>query len=350
MAGSAYSSESDLNLDADRLSELTDTAGAQGVPNQTVLEQTSLDAQDAVDDRLQGTYVVPFAPPNIPPAIRRLHAKIWKRMLFEHRDSMQVPATVEADYQKALPTWTTTPAPATAAASCRALRRCRAAARRRRPDRTRATPTATSPWRACSGASRTGSADGVARLQLRRQPVAPRLRGGLRRMRSLRPALARGRRHRRGAHAAQHRGRAAGRRHGPTWRPRRSLPERSTPAAPSGALHGRCSRAARTWGRRPRARTACSATPVRRALTKRARRTIENAKPLIWTRELLRTIRKSVGEDYVDYGSGLIKSWTLFLGSRTVPARNPFGRTAADNASIMGAFMRHIFGHLKGQA
>jgi hypothetical protein len=87
-----------------------------------------------------------------------------------------------------------------------------------------------------------------------------------------------------------------------------------------------------------------------RALTKRARRTIENAKPLIWTRELLRTIRKSVGEDYVDYGSGLIKSWTLFLGSRTVPARNPFGRTAADNASIMGAFMRHIFGHLKGQA
>jgi phage gp36-like protein len=102
MAGSAYSSESDLNLDADRLSELTDTAGAQGVPNQTVLEQTSLDAQDAVDDRLQGTYVVPFTPPNIPPAIRRLHAKIWKRMLFEHRDSMQVPATVEADYQKAL--------------------------------------------------------------------------------------------------------------------------------------------------------------------------------------------------------------------------------------------------------
>lgn len=102
MAGSAYSSESDLNLDANRLIELTDNSGTQGVKNQAVMDQTSLDAQDEVDDRLQGTYVVPFTPGNVPPAVRRLHAKIWKRMLFEHRDSMAVPATVEADYQKAL--------------------------------------------------------------------------------------------------------------------------------------------------------------------------------------------------------------------------------------------------------
>lgn len=102
MAGSAYSSESDLNLDADRLIELTDNASAQGVKNQAVLDQTSFDAQDEVDDRLQGTYVVPFTVGNVPPAIRRLHAKVWKRMLFEHRDSLQVPATVEVDYQKAL--------------------------------------------------------------------------------------------------------------------------------------------------------------------------------------------------------------------------------------------------------
>lgn len=101
MAGSAYSSESDLNLDADRLIELTDTSAAQGVKNQAVVDQASFDAQDAIDDRLLGTYVVPFTG-TIPPAIRRLHAKIWKRMLFEHRDAMQVPSTVEADYQKAL--------------------------------------------------------------------------------------------------------------------------------------------------------------------------------------------------------------------------------------------------------
>jgi hypothetical protein len=89
-----------------------------------------------------------------------------------------------------------------------------------------------------------------------------------------------------------------------------------------------------------------------RALTQR---TIGSAKPLIWTRELIRKIKKSVGDNYVDYGSDLVKSWTLFLGSRPgkkpeVPARNPFGRTAADNAAIIGAFMRHLFGHLRGQA
>lgn len=100
MAGSTYSPQSRLNLSDERLVELTDTPEAQGQIDQTTLDDTSLDAQAEIDDRLQGTYVVPFSP--VPETIARLHSKIWKRFLFEHRDAMQVPATVEADYQKAL--------------------------------------------------------------------------------------------------------------------------------------------------------------------------------------------------------------------------------------------------------
>lgn len=90
-----------------------------------------------------------------------------------------------------------------------------------------------------------------------------------------------------------------------------------------------------------------------RALTKGARRVIESAKPLIWTRALLKSITHAVGTDYVDWGSSMVKSWTLFLGSRAgkkpvVPARNPFGRTAADNASITRVFLEYIRGGLRG--
>jgi phage gp36-like protein len=101
MAGSTYSPQSRLNLSDERLAELTDKPSAQGVIDPAVLDETSLDAQDEIDNRLQGSFPVPFVAP-IPPTIARLHSKIWKRILFERRDSMQVPLTVEADYQKAL--------------------------------------------------------------------------------------------------------------------------------------------------------------------------------------------------------------------------------------------------------
>lgn len=90
-----------------------------------------------------------------------------------------------------------------------------------------------------------------------------------------------------------------------------------------------------------------------RALTKGARTAVESARPLIWTRALLRSISYATGRDFVDYGSTMVKSWTLFLGSRAgkkpvVPARNPFGMTAADEASIGSAFVRHLFKLFQG--
>jgi phage gp36-like protein len=100
MAGSTYSQRSRLNLSDDRLVELTDSTAAPGVIDDSVVDDTSLDAQAEIDDRLAPTYPVPFDP--VPSAIERIHSKIWKRTLFVRRDAMQVPPTVEADYQKAL--------------------------------------------------------------------------------------------------------------------------------------------------------------------------------------------------------------------------------------------------------
>lgn len=93
-----------------------------------------------------------------------------------------------------------------------------------------------------------------------------------------------------------------------------------------------------------------------RALRKAARAIIENAKPLIWTKALYRDIRAVVGGDFVDVGSTMVKSWTLFFGSRlgkkpVVPARNPFGMTPGDEASILGIIARHVLGVFeRGQA
>lgn len=87
----------------------------------------------------------------------------------------------------------------------------------------------------------------------------------------------------------------------------------------------------------------------RKAVTKRARGAIQSATPLKWTRELYRTIKAVVGDGYVDIGSPLKKSLTLFFGSRdgkkpVVPARSPFGFTPADMASMMRAYVGYVLG------
>lgn len=89
-----------------------------------------------------------------------------------------------------------------------------------------------------------------------------------------------------------------------------------------------------------------------RNLTKRARKVIENAEPLKWTKALYRDIRYRVGNGYVDIGSTLKKARTLFFGSAPgkrpkVPARSPFGFTAADGASMMRIYVGHVLGVFK---
>lgn len=81
-------------------------------------------------------------------------------------------------------------------------------------------------------------------------------------------------------------------------------------------------------------------------LRDRARKGFAPGPMLQRTRELIRTITHVVNaaSAYVDIGSPLKKSWALFLGSRAIPRRSPFGFTRADEFSIMGAFVRHFFG------
>lgn len=102
MAGSVYSAESDLNLDATRLIELTDNTVAPGVKDQTLLDALSFEAQDIVDEELAGVYAVPFTAGNVPSPIKRIHAKLWRYLLFDHRDTLAVPESVREDNKEAM--------------------------------------------------------------------------------------------------------------------------------------------------------------------------------------------------------------------------------------------------------
>lgn len=85
------------------------------------------------------------------------------------------------------------------------------------------------------------------------------------------------------------------------------------------------------------------------ALTKRARRTIENAKPLYWTGKLYKSITYSETPDYVDVGSPLIQSRRLFYGydgKIKTPARSPFGFRPNDAEDISRLYARYIFGEI----
>jgi phage gp36-like protein len=101
VAGSVYSSESDLNLDPNRIIELTELPSAIGQKDQATLDATSLEAQDDVDEMLAGVYVVPFTAGNVPGPIRRIHADRWRYLLFKRRDVMAIPDSVKDEWAAA---------------------------------------------------------------------------------------------------------------------------------------------------------------------------------------------------------------------------------------------------------
>lgn len=101
MSASYYSSQDDLNLDSQRLIELTEDESAVGVLVQSVLDNLSNDAQALIDGELYGEYLVPFVVDEVPVAIRYLHADIWRYLLFKRRDSLVIPASVAEDMKQA---------------------------------------------------------------------------------------------------------------------------------------------------------------------------------------------------------------------------------------------------------
>ena len=73
-----------------------------------------------------------------------------------------------------------------------------------------------------------------------------------------------------------------------------------------------------------------------------------NAKPLIFTGRLLRSMTYVAEREYVDVGTRLAYARRLFFGwTRTqpnTPARNPFLLAPGDQSEIVGIYQRHILG------
>jgi phage gp36-like protein len=102
VAGSYYSDDDDLPIEAQRLVELTDSASGVNVVDQGVIDKASRDAQTKIDGRLRGKYVVPFPPDGVPPEIQLLHVDIKTYFIFRHRDMLAVPDGVRDDYKQAM--------------------------------------------------------------------------------------------------------------------------------------------------------------------------------------------------------------------------------------------------------
>lgn len=102
MAGSVYSADADLNLDAKRLIELTDSDAAPNALGQSVIDKAAEDAQDEIDEALAGVYPVPFTAGNVPASIMRIHVRLKRYHIFEHRDAINIPEQIAKAYDESL--------------------------------------------------------------------------------------------------------------------------------------------------------------------------------------------------------------------------------------------------------
>ncbi len=86
----------------------------------------------------------------------------------------------------------------------------------------------------------------------------------------------------------------------------------------------------------------------KKTLTKRAMTIMANAKPLIFTARLLRSMTYVAVRDYVDIGTRIAYARRLFFGwnghGPKTPARNPFGLAPGDQGQILAIYQRHIMG------
>lgn len=96
----AYSTAADLNLSPERLIELTESEAMVGVVDTAVFNRLQLRANSRVDGALYGLWVTPVASP--PGIIVDVEVAIWKYMLYQHREIMETPKRVVADYEWAV--------------------------------------------------------------------------------------------------------------------------------------------------------------------------------------------------------------------------------------------------------
>lgn len=94
----AYAVQADLNLDAQRLIELTDNSGAAGVLDSSLLGQLESEAESIVNALLSSALIaVPFTG-TIPPLIKFITASLWAYRIYRHREVLDIPQTIKDDY------------------------------------------------------------------------------------------------------------------------------------------------------------------------------------------------------------------------------------------------------------
>lgn len=92
----SYSVEADLNLSAARLVELTESDSAVGVKDSTLIALLHERATDRINASLYGKYVID--PLDFPPILTEIEADIWRFLIYSHREVMEIPKTVQDDY------------------------------------------------------------------------------------------------------------------------------------------------------------------------------------------------------------------------------------------------------------
>jgi phage gpG-like protein/phage gp36-like protein len=325
-----YSQRGDLNMDERRLIELTDSDAAPGVPDEALITKLGVDADDVIDGFCAGMYAVPFDP--VPPLIRLISRALRRMYLYEHRESIEMPATVRDGGKWALDTLEKIATPDGDMVLVGAARHGELG----RP--------VADVW---LGRSRhhahlraeEGSAGGLMAVAFRHSleenwersfaQVARRADNPMPAHRIVGEML---------LGVVQDNFEAQG---GPGER----WPDLSDSTLLARA-RGRSGRGRVEYKRR-------RAADGERAVTPRAAAAILGAKALIWTGRLLRSETWQAARTYVDVGSNLVQAARLFFGSRegvkpVTPARNPFHLTDEVRQSIRETYARWFFGPLTG--
>lgn len=95
----AFANLSDLNLSDARLVELTDSADAPGIMDAGLVGALQLRATSKIEAALYGKYSLD--PDDFPPILTQIEADLWKFYLYQHRETMDTPSSVQKAYDAA---------------------------------------------------------------------------------------------------------------------------------------------------------------------------------------------------------------------------------------------------------
>ncbi len=96
----AYSEEADLSLSETRKIELTESEDAIGEKDAALITRLQARATARINAALFGKYAIPDD--DFPPILTHIEVDLWKFYLYEYREVMTVPPSVERAYTAAL--------------------------------------------------------------------------------------------------------------------------------------------------------------------------------------------------------------------------------------------------------